>query len=63
VRGLKRRNFSEQTIEALRHAYKLVYKSGLRLSEATEQLAQMDANPEVRHFLDFIKQSERGIVR
>jgi UDP-N-acetylglucosamine acyltransferase len=63
VRGLKRRNFSEQTIEALRQAYKLVYKSGLRLSEATEQLAQMDANPEVRHFLDFIKHSERGIVR
>jgi UDP-N-acetylglucosamine acyltransferase len=63
LRGLKRRNFSEQTIEALRQAYKLVYKSGLRLSEATEQLAQMAANPEVRHFLDFIKQSERGIVR
>jgi len=63
VRGLKRRNFSEQTIEALRQAYKLVYKSGLRLSEATEQLAQMATNPEVRHFLDFIKQSERGIVR
>jgi UDP-N-acetylglucosamine acyltransferase len=63
VRGLKRRNFSEQAIEALRHAYKLVYKSGLRLSEAIEQLAQMDATPEVRHFLDFIKQSERGIVR
>lgn len=63
VRGLKRRNFSEQSIDALRQAYKLVYKSGLRLSEATEQLAQMAANPEVRHFLDFIKQSERGIVR
>lgn len=63
VRGLKRRNFSEQSIEALRQAYKLVYKSGLRLSEATEQLAQMATNPEVRHFLDFIKQSERGIVR
>lgn len=63
VRGLKRRNFSEQTIEALRQAYKLVYKSGLRLSEATEQLAQMADNPEIRHFLDFIKQSERGIVR
>lgn len=63
VRGLKRRNFSEQSIEALRQAYKLVYKSGLRLSEATAQLEQLAANPEVRHFLDFIKQSERGIVR
>lgn len=64
VRGLKRRNFSEQSIESLRQAYKLVYKSGLRLDEATEQLAQMaGASSEVRHFLDFIKQSERGIVR
>lgn len=63
VRGLKRRNFSEQTIESLRQAYRLVYKSGLRLSEATEQLGQMAADPEVRHFLDFIRQSERGIVR
>jgi UDP-N-acetylglucosamine acyltransferase len=63
VRGLKRRNFSEPTIESLRQAYKLVYKSELRLSEAVEQLAQMAANPEVRHFLDFIKKSERGIVR
>ena len=63
VRGLKRRNFSDESIEALRQAYKLVYKSDLRLSEATEQLAQTATNPEVRHFLEFIKQSERGIVR
>lgn len=63
VRGLKRRNFSEQTIESLRQAYKLVYKSGLRLSEATEQLTQAATNPEVKHFLDFIKKSERGIIR
>ncbi|MBI5783544.1 MAG: acyl-ACP--UDP-N-acetylglucosamine O-acyltransferase [Gammaproteobacteria bacterium] len=64
VRGLKRRNFSEQSIESLRQAYKLVYKSGLRLNEAAEQLARMAGmSSEVRHFLDFIKQSERGIVR
>ncbi len=63
VRGLRRRNFSEQSIESLRQAYKLVYKSGLRLSEATEQMAQATMNPEVRYFLDFIKKSERGIVR
>lgn len=64
VRGLKRRNFSEQSIESLRQAYKLVYKSGLRLNEATEKLAQMASmSAEVRYFLDFIKKSERGIVR
>jgi UDP-N-acetylglucosamine acyltransferase len=64
IRGLKRRNFSEQAIESLRQAYKLLYKSGLRLSEATEKIAQVaDSSPEARHFLDFIRQSERGIVR
>lgn len=63
VRGLKRRNFSEQTIESLRQAYKIVYKSGLRLNEATDQLAKVAKTPEVRHFLEFIRQSERGIVR
>jgi len=64
VRGLKRRNFSGESIDSLRHAYKLLYKSGLRLNEAIEQLAPIaKANAEVGHFLDFIKKSERGIIR
>lgn len=64
LRGLKRRKFSEQSIESLRQAYKIVYKSGLRLNEAAEHLDRMvNMSPEVRHFADFIKQSERGIIR
>jgi UDP-N-acetylglucosamine acyltransferase len=64
VRGLKRRKFSSDSIEILRKAYKILYKSGLRLNEAIEQLEPMTKDcSEAGHFLDFIKHSERGIIR
>jgi UDP-N-acetylglucosamine acyltransferase len=64
VRGLKRRKFSSDSIDTLRKAYKILYKSGLRLNEAIEQLEPMTKDcSEAVHFLDFIKHSERGIIR
>lgn len=64
VRGLKRRNFSEHAVDSLRKAYKLVYKSGLSLSEAIGQIGPLaETSAEAGRFLDFIKQSKRGIVR
>jgi len=64
VRGLKRRQFSDASIEALRKAYKILYKSGLGLNEAIEQLEPIAKDcAEVAHFLTFIKRSERGIIR
>ena len=64
VRGLKRRKFSSDSIEILKKVYKILYKSGLRLNEAIEQLEPMAKDcSEALHFLDFIKHSERGIIR
>ncbi|MFQ6021160.1 MAG: acyl-ACP--UDP-N-acetylglucosamine O-acyltransferase [Acidiferrobacterales bacterium] len=64
VRGLKRRQFSPATIDALRHAYKVIYKSGLQISEALETLsASARDHSEIEHLMSFIKSSERGIVR
>ncbi len=64
VRGLKRRKFSDASIEALRRAYKILYKSDLGLNEAVEQIEPMARDcAEVAHFLTFIKRSERGIIR
>ncbi len=62
VRGLKRRQFSASAIEALREAYKIIYRSGLPLAEA---LVKLEANeqPEVAHLVAFIRASERGIIR
>jgi UDP-N-acetylglucosamine acyltransferase len=64
LRGLKRRQFSATAIESLRRAYKILYKSGLRLEEALAQLAEnAKGSAEVNHFFQFIKDSERGIIR
>ncbi len=64
LRGLKRRGFSEDAMDALRQAYKTLYKSKLKLSEAVERLEKAGKRfPEVQHFVEFIKASERGIIR
>ncbi len=62
--GLKRRNFSKETQQALRDAYKLIYRSGLTLVEVKVKLREMAASyPEVNVMLDFIESSQRGILR
>jgi len=62
--GLQRRNFPEQTIKALKNAYKIVFRSDLLLETALEKAQkEVEDLPEVRHFLSFIKNSERGVCR
>lgn len=64
VEGLKRRGFSAETITHLKRAYKTIYKSGLTLEEAKQQLTeQREACAEVGLFLDFLEASTRGIIR
>jgi UDP-N-acetylglucosamine acyltransferase len=62
--GLKRRGFAPDTITKLKRAYKTVYKSALTLDEATQELAQqVQECPEVGLLLDFMRASNRGIIR
>jgi UDP-N-acetylglucosamine acyltransferase len=62
--GLERHGFSTETISQLRKAYKILYRSGLTLDKASSQLETMaEASSEVRLFCDFIKGSNRGIIR
>lgn len=62
--GLKRAGFNEQTLRTLRRAYSLVYRQGLRLQDAVDQLAtMMDTCPELKPFLDMLHRSKRGIAR
>ena len=64
VEGLRRRNFSAEAIKALRQAYKVVYRSGLTVAKALDELEQLKSEfEEVAIFAEFIAQSERGIVR
>jgi len=63
--GLKRHQFSEQTIKALKKAYRTIFRSGLTLEKAMKAVGEDNISliPEVRHLLDFIQRSKRGISR
>ena len=62
--GLKRRGFTAEQLRNIREAYRTVYRSGLRLLEALEQLEARGAEqPEVQLFCAFIRNSGRSIVR
>lgn len=62
--GLKRRDFSAAQIRNIKDAYRLVYRKGLKLSEAILQIeAKLETQPELALFLESLRSSERGIVR
>jgi len=62
--GLRRRDFSAQQIATLKHAYRLLYRSGLRLEEAREQIAQLaQDHPEVAILAEFLADHRRSIIR
>ena len=62
--GLKRRGFTDEQVRSVREAYRLVYRSGLKLSEALERLEpSAREEPALRLFVDFIRSSKRSIIR
>ena len=62
--GLKRRDFSVDQIRNIKHAYRLVYRKGLKLSEAIDEIAAVvEEQQELLPFLESLRSSERGIIR
>jgi UDP-N-acetylglucosamine acyltransferase len=62
--GLKRRGFSSEDILAIKRGYKALYTSELPLAQARIKLAEMAADDRnIALFLEFIEQSERGLLR
>jgi len=62
--GLRRRGFTEETIDALRGAYRLLFREGLGVEEAVARIrTELPALPEVRHLAEFALSSERGLAR
>ncbi len=60
--GLKRAGFSNEEIERLKEAYKVIFKSKLRFEEAYERLRNSPSK-NVIHMIEFLKGSSRGFVR
>lgn len=69
VEGLKRRGYSREQIGAIRHAYKLIYKSGLTMEQAKlalvaeEAAATAECVPALVLMREFLENTSRGIVR
>lgn len=59
--GMQRAGFTGEEIAELKRAYRILYRSGLRLKEALERIQDECPGPHARHLVDFIQRSERGI--
>jgi UDP-N-acetylglucosamine acyltransferase len=63
VVGMKRAGFTTDEIAALKSAYRILYRSGLKLKDALARItAELDTE-HTRHLVKFIESSERGICR
>ncbi len=62
--GLKRRNYSAETIMALHKAFKLLIKSKASREEISKKIAELaQKHAEVAELFDFVQNSKRGVVR
>lgn len=62
--GLKRHQFSEQAVSALKKTYRIMFRYGLTTTEAISRIqAEVEMCPEVENFIAFVKASTRGVIR
>jgi UDP-N-acetylglucosamine acyltransferase len=60
--GLKRAGFSTNDRDEIKNAFKLLYTSGLNISQALEKAATMNLGAPAREFFDFVASAKkRGI--
>jgi UDP-N-acetylglucosamine acyltransferase len=62
--GMERHGVSEEAQNALRQAYKILFREGLTIPNALVKIEQeLPKLPEVLHLLNFVRTSERGISK
>jgi UDP-N-acetylglucosamine acyltransferase len=62
--GLERKGYDSEAVLQIKRAFKIIYKSRLKLEEAIEHLQIMAKTaPEIAPMLDFLRQSGRSIIR
>jgi UDP-N-acetylglucosamine acyltransferase len=64
IEGLKRRGFSKESMQAIRKAYKFLYRSQLSFDEARTQIIELaKQHVELNRFVKLFEHSTRGIIR
>lgn len=62
--GLQRRGFSAEQRMLLKRAYTLLYRSGLNTSQALSRIEEtLPMTPEIESFVEFVRESARGIIK
>ncbi|HBY58669.1 MAG TPA: acyl-ACP--UDP-N-acetylglucosamine O-acyltransferase, partial [Solibacterales bacterium] len=61
--GLRRAGFGVEQVGALKRAYKLLFRSGLKLEDALQRIETEVGTPEALHLASFVRSSKRGICR
>lgn len=62
--GLRRNGFSREQIERISEMYRIIYRSGLNMSDACRRIEEeFEESLEKRTILDFIKSSKRGVLK
>jgi UDP-N-acetylglucosamine acyltransferase len=61
--GLRRAGFTKEEIDALKAAYRILYRSGLKLEEALRRIEAELHTRHTQHLVNFIRSSKRGICR
>ena len=62
VVGMRRAGIGPQVRAEIKEAYKLLYRSGLNVSQALDRIKSSLKSPEVAHMVAFIEASKRGIL-
>jgi UDP-N-acetylglucosamine acyltransferase len=61
--GLRRRGYSNEQIDQIHTAYRLLYSKGV-LAEGIEEIKKsLPLTPEIQYIIDFVETSKRGIIR
>lgn len=61
--GLRRRGFSNELIEHIHNAYRLLYSKGVLAEGIQEIKNNMQITKEIQYIIDFVETSKRGIIR
>lgn len=62
VVGLRRSGYDAKTRDEIKQAYKLLYRSGLNVSQALTEIRKQCRSEAVAHLVKFIESSDRGIL-
>ncbi len=61
--GLRRRGFSNELIQQIHEAYRLLYSKGVLKEGIQEIKNNLQLTPEIQYIIDFVESSKRGIIR